>query len=144
MVDTTSPRSVVLPERARVEDCVGEQIQVWDPQQLLRSGDFQDVLEEVTDNVVKMCAQDGRTELNDEDRSFIQRHVGRMVYCFFDEYKKSVRRRIAAGLSSAKVSKLASTCSLPACPTKPRHWPMAEGCSLSAEKNARRSLTLRG
>ena len=81
-----SPRSVVQPMRAQIEDVVGAHIMVCDPRQELRSGDFQDVLFEVTDKVLRCMDREERSTLDDEDRDFIARRVLKMVNGFLQEY----------------------------------------------------------
>ena len=72
--------------RYLVEDAVGAEIQACDPQQALRSGDFQDVLDEVSDKIIKVMRKDERAEMDDEDRAFIGRRVRRMVNSYLDQY----------------------------------------------------------
>lgn len=70
-----------------IQDAVGEQIQIHDPQQALRGGDFQDVLDECVDKVHKVMEEDSRSELNADDRGFIARRVSQRVVEFFDQYR---------------------------------------------------------
>lgn len=66
---------------------MGEQIQFSDPQQLLRAGDFQHVLDEVTDKVLGVMQDDKRDELDSEDRAFIGRRVHKMVMHYLQQYE---------------------------------------------------------
>ena len=50
--------------RYLVEDAVGAEIQDCDPQQALRSGDFQDVLDEVSDKIIKVMRKDEVVQKN--------------------------------------------------------------------------------
>ena len=74
-------------ERDLVVDEVGAHIQMNDQDQLLRSGDLQDVLDTVTTKVLKVMAEDERTTLDEEDRAFIARRVRKMVSACLDDYE---------------------------------------------------------
>ena len=74
-------------ERELVEDEVGANIQMSDPRQALRSGDFQEVLDTVTDKVLKVMAEDERSTLDDDDRAFIARRVRKMVWSHLEQYE---------------------------------------------------------
>ena len=69
-----------------IQDAVAAKIQDCDPQQRLSSGDFQDVLFEVSDALARMD-RDSQIELNDEDRAFISLQVGEQVQAFLDQYE---------------------------------------------------------
>ena len=72
--------------RAAVEDEVGAQLQVSDPNQELRAADFQDVLFTVSDKVVNVLSRESRSEMDEEDKAFIARRVRKMTREFFDQY----------------------------------------------------------
>ena len=55
--------------RAAVEDEVGAQLQVSDPNQELRAADFQDVLFTVSDKVVNVLSRESRSEMDEEDKA---------------------------------------------------------------------------
>ena len=84
----TVPQAAASSKAARVlvEDAVGLRMQECDPQQLLRAGDFQDVLEEVTDKVLHVMKKEERAGLDEEDRQFIWRRVRKMVNGYLSEY----------------------------------------------------------
>ena len=84
----SSPRSVVRPERARVEDAVSAQIQARDPDQALRLSDYQDVLFEVSDKVLRVMEREDRDYMDDDDRDFVARRVRKMVRTHLDKYEE--------------------------------------------------------
>ena len=63
-------------------------MQMNDPTSMLRSGDFQDVLEEVSLKVLKVMNEDKREELDNDDRTFIARRVCKMVRTILDRYER--------------------------------------------------------
>ena len=69
-----------------MEDEVGAQLQVSDPNQELRAADFQDVLFTVSDKVVNVLSRESRSEMDEEDKAFIARRVRKMTREFFDQY----------------------------------------------------------
>ncbi len=79
--------------RARVEDAVAAAIQTADPQQKLRGGDFQDVLEGVTDKVYETLSRANQAFLDEEDHQYINKRVGKMVKAHLDEYVAELTRR---------------------------------------------------
>lgn len=74
-------------DRLLVEDAVAAELQQCDQQQKLRSGDFHDVLVEVSDKVVRCMDKEARVELDNEDHAFIERKVREMVQGCFREYE---------------------------------------------------------
>ena len=79
-----------------VEDTVAAEIQACDPRQQLNSGDFQHVLEAVTDELAKCMSQESRAEINPADAALVSRRVGEMVRVCLDEAaaaSKPVRTR---------------------------------------------------
>lgn len=82
-----STPSTLREAKCQVQDAVGEQLQIHDPQQMLRAGDFQDVLDECVDKVLKVMAEDQRSALDDEDKGFIERRVRQRVYECFEQYR---------------------------------------------------------
>jgi hypothetical protein len=77
----------MVSRRELVEDAVGAEIQMNDPESMLRSGDFQDVLDEVSLKVLKVMNEDQREELDNDDSAFIARRVCKMVRTILDRYE---------------------------------------------------------
>lgn len=73
--------------RDSVEDAIGDAINAEDPQDILRGGDFQDVLDDVLDQTMKAMEEDKRSALDDEDQSFISRRVRSMVSTYHKQYR---------------------------------------------------------
>lgn len=92
MPDVVPP--AVPPERVLIENVVGDWIQEFDEKQLMRADDFQDILITVTDKVYKVLVRDGRPEMDDEDRDFIERRVHRMVRDCLERYDAEARKQL--------------------------------------------------
>jgi len=73
-------------EKLSVEDTVSAQIQESDPLRRLRGGDFQHVLFEVMDAVMRCMDDEKRTELEEDDHTFIARRVRMMVHAALEQY----------------------------------------------------------
>tara|TARA_B110001452_G_scaffold210206_1_gene180578 strand:- start:265 stop:1101 length:837 start_codon:yes stop_codon:yes gene_type:complete len=75
----TRPRDRRAEHHSRVHCAVSWQIDACDPRRTLDASDFQFVLTEVTETVMRVMSEDGRTKLDDEDRGFITRRVAALV-----------------------------------------------------------------
>uniref|UniRef100_A0A7S0L8U5 Uncharacterized protein n=1 Tax=Coccolithus braarudii TaxID=221442 RepID=A0A7S0L8U5_9EUKA len=84
------PEPRAMPDRLMVEDAVAAEIQYADPSQKLSPAAFQDMLDGVARRVLDCMSDEGRTELNEEDRGFILRRVRKMVS---DEIASQLRGR---------------------------------------------------
>ena len=73
------PRDRRAEHESRVHYAVSWQIDACDPRKTLDASDFHFVLTEVTETVMRVMGEDGRTELDDEDRGFITRRVAALV-----------------------------------------------------------------
>ena len=73
-------------QKIKIEDAVSGQLDVFDPQRSLDASDFYHVLTDVTDTVMRVMGEEGRTELGNEDRAFITRRVQEMVHAAQSHY----------------------------------------------------------
>lgn len=74
-----SPRHRRQLRAERVEDAVSFHIEACDPRRSLDGADFQHVLTEVSEKVLRVMVEGERAELDREDCAFIARRVGMMV-----------------------------------------------------------------
>lgn len=81
------------PDRLLIEDLVAAKLEVCDPEHDLDSKDFHDVLVGVADRVFDCMDRESRSEMDDEDRKFIERRVRIMVRKCKDEYLSRIRFR---------------------------------------------------
>ena len=54
---------------------------------MLRAGDEQDIIDDVSSKVLKVMDREERSEMDDEDREWIRKRVGKMARAAFDQYE---------------------------------------------------------
>lgn len=81
--------------RTEVENAVGDAINEFDVHQVIRAGDFQEILQGVTAHILTVMDEEHRTHLGDDGREFIEwrvRHlVGGCLYQYDVERTKPTR-----------------------------------------------------
>jgi hypothetical protein len=83
------------PTALVVEDAVAKELGEADPMQKLRGSDFGDVLVMVKRRVLESLQDRSASELEDEDKAYISRRVGKMVKAILEDYeleRKTPRR----------------------------------------------------
>jgi len=68
-----------MEQHNEIVQLVGSSIQDCDPDRKLEDVEFHAIIEDITFKVARSMGDTGRTEVNDEDRKFVEHHVRKLV-----------------------------------------------------------------